>query len=183
MKNIILISLIGLLTTACGTANYPDIKYTNNYTADIEFTTVEKDSPVYKLAVGDSITLSSDVPGRAEIKTISEKFAAWEYTNNNVYDIQFIPKTGYKLDVLNFTDIPITISEKNGLLAQQFIEIPASTPLNPGKLDPSTLLYTDQPVFIIVTVPDISFKWKRLGSNFVLGIDPPDGDWWNYNDD
>jgi len=182
MKNCVLIALAILFIISCGSAEYPTVTYTNNYIYPIEFKTAEKNSPVYTLAewgaAGDSITLSSNVPGRMDIKTISEKLVTWEYNSSNIYNIKFIKRKPYPLEVLNFAEIPVTISEKNGLLDNQFVEIDAAIPPDPFELKPAISVYTTKPVFMLINAPNLSFKLRRSDDSFILGINPPSGEWW-----
>ena len=177
MKNFVLILALGLMFYSCGTGDYPEIHYTNNLGTDIEFTTAEKNSPEHTVEAGKTITLSSDVPGRADIKSISERLAAWEYKDGNVYNIIFVPRKDYALDILNFAIVPVTISEKNGLLEKLHIEAEAAVSESvPGKA--STKMYTTEPVFIFANASDITFKFRKNNDKYFLGINPPDGAWW-----
>lgn len=179
MKNVlILITVVGLLSASCGSGDYPAIKYTNNYGDEIIFKTAEKDSPAYTLADGDTLLLSSAVPGRTEIRTINERLATWEYFNKkNVYDIQFVKRKIYDLEIFNFEGFDVTVTEKQGLLEDSFIIAAGSASL-PDPEKTSTKIRTDQPVFIFINAPNTKFKLRRGGGTFILGINPPGGEWW-----
>ena len=180
MKNtMVSIIILGLLFAACGSGNYQDIKYTNKSSKDITFKTAERNSDAYSLAKDASITLSSDVPGRADIKTISESLVKWEYNKGDVYDIQFIDRKSQKLTIINFTNFDIYISEKNNLLAEQIVKAKSAETPEEYPQRTETYFFTDQPVFAIVNAPDIKFQFRQVSTNYFLGINPPGGEWWN----
>lgn len=214
MKNLLILAFPALFLASCGSGEYRDITYTNNYGEAIEFKTVEKDSPAYKLEAGESTTLASDVPGRTEIRTINQRLATWEYKNNDVYEIQFIKRKSYTVEIINFASYGVTITEKNNYLEVEkngTIEGQIAVPgagVSEGSGDgevslgrASASIYTNKPVFVFMNTSEIKFKLRRChdsktqndGGNceicrkpkkdldnafFILGIDPPSGEWW-----
>jgi hypothetical protein len=170
---------------SCGSIDYSDINYSNKTNEDIIFSTSEKYNSGYFLAAGAAITLSSDVFGRTSIHIINKPLITWEYNNGNVNEINFIEKKQYKLDIFNFTKFDILINEKNKLIKEPSILAAAFIPSDPPEPDlthkkTSSFVYSDKPVFLFMNAQDISFQLKRNNDNsgFILGINPPDGEWW-----
>jgi hypothetical protein len=139
-----------LLGVSCGTGDYPSFVYTNNSKWPVTFKTMEKDSPVYSLAINEVRTMDSDIRGRSEIDegSIQPRYVGWSRAKNDIYDIQFTDKTAIPVHVSNATGKALTLTEKGG-----YLEVPGSTESSIEIADDAdgaaviANIYTETPVF------------------------------------
>jgi hypothetical protein len=135
--------------TACKTDDYPPFVYVNKSPYDISFKTAEKDSPEYRLEKAGttprSMTLDSDVRGRAEIVGTSLKpaYADWKMAADDIYNIEFFERESMTVKISNTTDYTITLSEKRGYLK------PEEKKIEQGAKDVEAQIYTQTPSFEI----------------------------------
>jgi hypothetical protein len=137
---------------ACKTDDYPPFVYTNMSPYDISFKTAEKDSPEYQLKKidgknADSMTLDSDVRGRAEIDGGSLKpvYTDWRQAGDDVYSIEFFERTSIPVKISNNTAEEITLSEKKGYLKLEAEGLKVAA----GATDVDAVIYTKTPSFEI----------------------------------
>jgi hypothetical protein len=196
-KNLGFAAALILFLGSCGSADYPDITYTNNSGVDIEFYTVEADSPEYKLAAGKSLQMSSNVRGRAEILRIVDKpLVGWRYGNGgDVYNIEFVHRreiVRIDLEVRNYSGRQVDVTEKYGLLEwdndddddDDTDKTKGSNILLAGGSAARAWLYTETPFWVLLTDGSVpGFQTKRLSDpdTYFLAIEPPDGEWWKQD--
>jgi len=180
-----------LVFISCGTGEYPDMKYTNKTDKPITFTTAEKESPYYTLTAGGAagaadpfFTLASDVRGRTEITYIDQNLVTWKYKDGkDVYDIEFVIREEIKLEIRNYAEWEITLTEKKGHVldnakTSDTITLTAGSVTAPEIYN--AFLYTKNPVWVFTSGKAPSFEpiFLEEEDKYILALQPPSGEWW-----
>ena len=120
----------------------------------------------------DSLTLSAGPRGRADIIGVRPPYTAWIQNNGDIYDIRFVDRERFDLEIRNYSPAALAITEKNGYLDPPSLAVPAA-----GRA--AGRLYTDKPVFALTGSP--VWKLRYVDGTCIVGIDPPAGDWWEHD--
>jgi hypothetical protein len=173
------LTLILLLSVSCKpepgadgpyTYAYPPVAYTNN--ASWPVTVTNAAGEVFTLALEDSFTLPSGPRGRADIIEVRPPYAAWIQNNGDIYDIRFVDRDRFDLEIRNYSTAGIVLTEKNGCMD------PPSQEVSRNSVE-TVSIYTDKPLFQLTGSAVLRVIY--IDCRCVAGIDPPEGNWWEHD--
>jgi hypothetical protein len=161
---------------------YPSLEYRNESSWDITaFKNAAKES--YTLARGQFISLPSDKRGRADIIEIKPPYVTWEQ-NGDMYHIRFVDGKKIELEIENYMDQELILTERDGYLYPETITVSAAVGHNPTL--PSTATATVYTAAFSLAAVDTygrpidaisaKIKSKKIdAARYAVAIDPPGG--------
>ena len=151
--------------------SYPPVIYTNDSSWPV--TAKNAADEEIKLEPGKSETLDSEPRGRTDIVAIQPAYVTWRQNGGTIYDIRFVDRKKLDLEIRNYSNLAITLTEKNGYMLPASQTVPAGNKINAG-------LYTGKPFFQLLNVSalTVDYWYTDTGAKCIVGIDPPAGEWW-----
>jgi hypothetical protein len=177
-KAVLLFTVIVLVYASCKSdaypGTYPSLVYTNNSSWSITFKNAAGES--FTLNPGESLSRDSETRGRADIIKIEPPYATWQQNNGDIYDIRFVDRDKIEVEIENYVNQDIIVTEMNGYLYPSSVKVTSA--LAGGTYAGQVYVYTDSPSFASeggYSWPIKKSKDRSTDKKFVIGINPPDG--------